>query len=114
MIVIACGDRNWTDRNAIEDVLLGLPPGSVVVHGGSRGADRMAGEIAAYLGFTVVEERAEWEFLGLRAGPIRNQRMLSYKPEIVFAFHRNLAASRGTKHMVGIAKKAGVRVVLID
>ena len=45
------------------------------------------------------------------AGPIRNLAMLQYgAPDAVIAFHRDLAKSKGTRHMVESARKAGVPV----
>jgi hypothetical protein len=39
--------------------------------------------------------------------------MLAAKPDLVLAFHADLAHSKGTKHMVGIARKAGIPVEII-
>lgn len=45
------------------------------------------------------------------AGPLRNHAMLREgKPQAVIAFHANLAQSRGTAHMVRIAREARVPV----
>jgi hypothetical protein len=54
---------------------------------------------------------AEWETLGRKAGPIRNERMLTEgKPDLVVAF----PGGRGTAHMTRLAREAGVEVVEID
>lgn len=44
-----------------------------VIHGGARGADWLAGEVAKALGYQVFVFHAGWEGLGKSAGPIRNQ-----------------------------------------
>jgi ABC-type Fe3+-hydroxamate transport system substrate-binding protein len=44
---------------------------------------------------------------GPSAGPIRNGRMLEYKPDLVIAF----PGGRGTANMVKQARKAGIAVV---
>lgn len=111
MRVLVCGDRAWSDRAPIERELRGLPEGTVVIHGGCRGADRLAGQVASELSFGVEEFPAEWHRYGRAAGPIRNRRMLEEgKPDLVLAFHPDLSRSRGTRDMVDRARKAGVEV----
>ena len=58
---------------------------------------------------------AKWEVYGKQAGPIRNQEMLQEcKPNLVLGFHDNIAVSKGTKHMLNIARNAGVKTLLIS
>ena len=54
MNVIICGDRNWTDRDTIEDYIKTLPPNSVIIHGACRGADIIAHELAIKHGLKIV------------------------------------------------------------
>jgi hypothetical protein len=85
-----------------------LPRGSTVVHGGARGADRIAGELAQALG---LEERVflpDWSSYGKRAGMIRNLAMLDLVPDIVLAFWDG--ASTGTGHTIGEARRRGIPV----
>ncbi len=119
MRVLICGDRNW-DKQIPLDVLVGGfaavygAPMVTVIHGAARGADTMAGSAAIRHGCQVEMFPAKWDEHGKAAGPIRNQQMLDEgKPDVVFAFHDNLAASKGTKHMVAIAKKAGIPTYVI-
>jgi hypothetical protein len=73
----------------------------------------MAEQIARELGLSFRCYRAEWSVYGLKAGPIRNQKMLDEgKPDLVMAFHNDLGNSRGTADMIRRAKRAGVRVEL--
>ena len=110
--VLVCGDRDWHDRTAIRKYLLTVESGSTVIHGAQRGADRIAGEVADKLGLAVEAYPAQWTRFGRAAGPIRNKQMLvEGKPELVVFFHLNLAASHGTKNMVGQARRAGIRVL---
>jgi methylmalonyl-CoA mutase cobalamin-binding subunit len=111
--VLVCGDRRWTDAAAVERELKKFPPGTVVIHGGARGADTIAAQTAARLGFEVIAFPARWELYGRAAGPIRNSEMLAQDPDLVIAFHADLAASRGTKDVVSKARRAGVRVILV-
>ena len=107
-VVLVCGGRDFKDRNRLYAVLDGLKPG-VIVHGGAKGADSLAGEWARDRG---VEERvypANWEKYGKTAGPIRNREMLCSEPiDTVVAF----PGGSGTAHMVSLASaKEGVRVL---
>jgi hypothetical protein len=112
MRVLVCGDRNWTDEAAIARVLFNLPADTVLIHGAARGADSIAGRVGERLGFEVLKFPADWEKFGRAAGPIRNQQMLDEgKPDLVIAFHPNLAASKGTKDMVKKARKHGIKVI---
>lgn len=118
MKVLVTGDREWTDRAMIRRELAKLPSGTIVVHGGARGADTIAGEIAKELGFVVRVYPADWNGQGKAAGPIRNSTMLvrEHRPEepinLVLAFHHDLSKSRGTRDMVTKSKNAGIDVRL--
>lgn len=113
MLVLICGDRNWTNRDAIKREMIqhGLDPAKdVVMHGCARGADSIAGSIAREHKFVVREYPANWTKYGKAAGPIRNQQMLDQNPDLVLAFHPNIEQSKGTGHMVRIARAKGVDV----
>lgn len=113
MKVLICGDRNWSDSKKIADRVKQLPANTVVIHGACRGADRIAGNAAFNLGYKIVQFPAQWKKYGRAAGPIRNQRMLDEKPDLVIAFHSNLAESKGTKNMLKIATDAGIPTEVI-
>ncbi len=114
MKVLVCGDRNWTDGQAIERELLKLCRQTLVsrvIHGAARGADTLAGRAAKNLYIPQIPFPAQWDKYGRAAGPIRNQQMLDDgRPDLVLAFHENIKASKGTKDMVRRAKKAGIEV----
>jgi len=79
-----------------------------VIAGGARGADTMAARWAESRGVELYVVTAEWDKLGRKAGPIRNQRMLSeHKPELAVAF----PGGRGTDDMVRRAESAGILVL---
>jgi hypothetical protein len=59
-LVLVCGSRAWADRTAIERRRRRLAAGTVVLHGGARGADRLAGTVAAELGLPVEVMPAQW------------------------------------------------------
>jgi hypothetical protein len=115
MRVLVCGDRNWNEYGVIKERLSHLPLGSVVIHGGCRGADVLAGVAALALGFPVLSYPANWETYGKSAGPIRNQMMLDDgEPDLVIAFHHDLINSSGTWNMVKISRQAGVPVEIVS
>ena len=118
MRVLVCGDRNWTDCERVRIELLNLwnqhKEGLIVIEGEARGADTCAAIAARKEGFNLERYPAEWNKYGKAAGHIRNQQMLDEgTPNLVLAFHDNLEQSKGTKHMVGIARKAGIEVRVI-
>lgn len=113
MRILVCGDRNWSKKEVIRRELEKFPKETTVIHGAARGADTLGGIVARELGFSVEEYPANWEKYGKAAGPIRNRQMLETKPDLVLAFHHDLNKSKGTKHMLKIAKEAGIEVKVV-
>ena len=108
MLILICGDRNWINSDAIVRELQRFgPTEDIIMHGAARGADSMAGYEARKLGFTVRSYPADWQQYGRSAGLIRNKLMLDQNPDLVLAFHPDIEQSKGTKHMVSIAKAKG-------
>ena len=114
MRVLVCGDRDWSNYEAILHRLEELPATSVVIHGGCRGADWLAERAATSLGISSIVFFADWGKHGLAAGPIRNREMLDTDPSLVIAFHSDLGASKGTKDCVTEAKRRDVPVEVIQ
>lgn len=85
----------------------------LVVHGGARGADTLAGKWAEGRGIPVRVYPADWNRYGKGAGPKRNQQMLDEAdPDVVIAFFDlPFAVSKGTADMVTRAGN-GTRMVL--
>ena len=117
MRILICGGRDFDNlglfNKAMQDVVntFGLNPrepfGSnhVIIEGGAKGADRMAGTFAEVHGWGLEVYPADWERYGKSAGPIRNKQMLEEgKPDLVIAF----PGGRGTANMKRLAEKAGV------
>jgi hypothetical protein len=113
MRVIVAGAVAWADSEAIRRELSKLPPDTTVIHGDSPGADAIAGHIAAQLGFAVEPmaktkpdyakyQRAAWKGL--------NERMVENGAVLVLAFHPDVDASRGSKHLIALARAANVEV----
>lgn len=83
-------------------------PRPLIIHGGAKGLDRLAGKWAKNRGHAVMEVPALWDALGNAAGIIRNQQMLDWvKPDWVVAF----PGGTGTMDMVRRATAARLSVI---
>ncbi len=108
MIVLVCGGRNYNDSARVSAVLDTISNITKVVTGGAPGADRLAGLWAGKRGIEYKEFLPDWARDGRAAGPIRNAKMLAESnPDVVVAF----PGSRGTAHMVRIARASGVDII---
>ena len=111
---LICGGRDFADpvlflQTMRELVRLRKMPVRIV-HGGAHGADTMADNWARDWCLEVIRCPADWERLGRKAGPMRNEQMLvDHKPDLVVAF----PGGRGTADMVKRAKAAGVHVIIV-
>ena len=112
MKLLVCGDRNWTDRLIIKEYLEYLKP-YLVIEGGARGADWIAGEVARELCIPVKEIMADWASYGRAAGVIRNKWMLDEDPDLVLAFHHHIEESKGTADMLTKTEKRGIPYILV-
>lgn len=130
--VLVTGSRDLTDTDLVYEALSELfheaADGEfIVVHGGARGADRMAhqwAQLSRRYGVREEVHNADWtthtaacpaSHRGQRvcklAGRRRNDEMIATKPDVVVAFFREGAANAGTTHCRDAARVAGVPVV---
>ena len=120
LTVLFCGDRDSAIcfEESLTFELKALPKYSKVVHGGCRGVDSYAGELAKLLNIQVVSfpvSSKEWDEQGRAAGPIRNEKMLDEtSPDMVLAFHVDISMSKGTRDMMARAWKRKIPVYLHD
>ena len=121
--LLVTGDRDWTNRSLIYDILYSLVQSLVangeeviVSHGDAEGADKIAGwaaiDLSAHYPVKSDPHPAQWyrwdpskgqNYFFKGAGPERNDEMLGLKdppPSLVLAFHNKLDESKGTKHCV--------------
>lgn len=110
MRVLVCGGRDFTNAAFVYrslDRLHDETPITEMIQGGAKGADYLANEWAKTKPIKRYVCKADWEKHGRAAGPMRNARMLEWKPDVVVAF----PGGRGTANMVSQARAAGVRVI---
>ena len=109
--VLVCGGRSYADAEKVNSVLAAFDPApDVIMQGGASGADYLARRWARHNSVFVMNYPADWNRLGLQAGPRRNQQMLDEgKPDIVIVF----AGGKGTADMTQRAKRAGIPVTEI-
>ncbi|WP_034859903.1 DUF2493 domain-containing protein [Sinorhizobium sojae] len=109
MRVLVCGGRDYCDYETIKRVLDDLHaehPIEAVIHGNSRGADRLSGVWAKLRNVPCWPVPAQWAKYGKAAGPKRNQAMLGHRPALVVAF----PGGNGTADMIRRAKAASIPV----
>ena len=112
MKVLVCGGRDFDGREVIWRELQRVHdergPITALIEGGARGVDQHAYAWAKWRGLEQRTYPADWNTHGKKAGPIRNRFMLAHgNPDLVVAF----PGGRGTAHMIGLARDAGVKVI---
>lgn len=118
-VVLVTGGRDFDERAFVFGVLDAIHatrgPIGVVVHGGARGADSIAGEWANDRGTSTAAIPAQWEKHGRAAGPKRNQAMV----DLVVSWHElgdevvvvAFPGGAGTADCVRRAREAGFDVL---
>lgn len=126
MRVLVTGSREWRDREMVFsalDTFHEVNGITAIIEGCARGADHFAEEWSRErLGKEPEHYPAPWDLCRSQgrpkaAGPIRNSQMLREgEPELVVAFHDDLAGAigGGTSDMVHKARRANVQVVVVS
>ena len=122
--VIIAGSRDFCDyellkKSAIEIITKKtmLPDLTRIVSGGARGADTLGERFANEMGLEISRFIPDWDGLGKRAGYVRNAEMAKFAVEddndgMLIAFWDG--QSRGTKHMIDLAKRYGLEVHVVN
>ncbi len=113
MKILVCGGRDYKDFDCVYkamDMMADNHNITLLIHGGARGADELAGKWAKDSGVASKVFPANWKEHGKKAGPLRNIEMLKECPGLVIAF----PGGRGTFHMVQISLEAKIPVVRVD
>ena len=89
--ILICGDRDYKDWMQVRKYLDTISRTAIIIHGGAKGADSIAGNLATYLNMKVIKYPADWDKYGKAAGVLRNQQMLDEgHPDLVVYFHKDL------------------------
>lgn len=115
MKTIIAGSRTFTDYKLLCDsceviIKSELTRITEVVSGGARGADRLGERYADERNIPVKVFKAYWDILGKKAGILRNLQMAEYADQLIAFWD---GKSKGTKHMIDSARKAGLKVYII-
>lgn len=111
--VIIAGGRDFDDYNylcAICDLYLSDYDSIEIVSGTARGADSLGEKYACAKGYSIQRFPADWNTWGKRTGYIRNSQMATYS-DVLIAFWDG--KSRGTKNMIDIAQRLGLKVIIL-
>lgn len=108
--VIIAGGRDFAELDLLYkkcDKALKNKEKVEIVSGVAKGADKIGEEYAAHRGHQLKQFPADWETHGKSAGYIRNELMAKYADALIAFWN---GKSRGTKHMIDLANKHGLKV----
>lgn len=122
MRVIIAGGRDFQNYNLLEDSVFDIIDQNLdlihspveIVCGKAKGADTLGELLALTYNLKLAYFPADWDKLGKRAGYIRNKEMALYAKEdygTLIAFWDG--KSKGTKHMIDLATKEGLKIYII-
>jgi hypothetical protein len=109
---IIAGSRSVTDYAVVEEAVRasGFEVTSTLC-GCARGVDKRGAEWAAENHLPTVHYPADWKKHGKSAGIIRNEEMAANADALVAVWD---GKSPGTAHMIGAAKRRGLKVYVHD
>lgn len=120
--IIVAGSRDFSDYNLLKNKMLNIIAeheyeNIKIISGTARGADRMGEWFAEEFNYDVAHFPAPWDQLGKSAGYVRNEQMAKYavadgSQGVLVAFWDG--SSRGTKHMIDLANKHGLEVIVVN
>ena len=115
MVISVIGSRGFANYEQLTQELDNLvrttgQPITAIVSGGALGADTMAAEYARERGIDLVVHRPDYAKFGRLAPLIRNQAIID-ACTLVVAFWDG--RSKGTAHSLRLAKRRGIKMVVI-
>lgn len=114
MKLIIAGGRNFSNYDLLcEEVskLIAGAPEVEIVSGGAKGADMFGEHYAIDNNLTVKRFPADWDRYGKAAGFKRNAEMAQYADHCICFWD---GRSKGTGHMINLAKKSGLKVTVVN
>jgi hypothetical protein len=113
MKLIIAGGRNFANYELLCEEVSTLIDGISeveIVSGGAKGADLLGEHYAIDKDLKVKRFPADWERFGKAAGFKRNAEMAQYADSCICFWD---GQSKGTGHMIELAKKAGLKVKVV-
>lgn len=127
--IIVAGGRDFKDYNLLSDTIMqylevmddtGIvdnPKQVKFISGAARGADSLGEQFAYTWDYEVIRFVADWDVHGKSAGYRRNAEMAKFASEeghtgVLIAFWDG--RSKGTKHMIDLAKRYGLDVHVVN
>jgi len=108
MKTIIAGSRGITDYKELQKA---ISAGGImitsVISGTAAGVDRLGEEYASEYGLPLYKYPAEWDRYGKSAGYRRNEQMADEGEALLAIWD---GTSRGTKHMIDIARRKGLKI----
>lgn len=114
--IIIAGSRSFNDyamlAQVCDNIIKNANSSKIVkiISGNSRGADILGEHYATERGYELQRIPADWNKYGKSAGPIRNSQMVA-EADLLICFWDG--TSKGTKHMISVAKKKNITTHII-
>lgn len=111
--IVVAGSRDFARYDILKsslDQLLLNEKDVTIISGTARGADQLGERYAKEKGYGLLRFPANWDKFGKSAGYIRNEEMAENTDAVVVFWN----GSRGTKHMIDIAKRKNLLCVVLD
>ena len=113
MKYIIAGGRNFNHFDLLQETCEKIIVNDLeieIVSGTAKGADLLGEDYAKLKGYPIKRFPPDWS-IGRKAGPLRNIEMSKYG-DVLIAFWDG--ESRGTNHMITVAKERGLEVHVIN
>jgi len=114
MKVIIAGGRDFKDYEYLStccDKYLSKQTEIEIVSGAANGADKLGERYAKEKGYPISSHQADWDRYKKSAGYIRNKEMAEYADALIAFWD---GKSKGTKHMIDLARELGLKVRIIS
>lgn len=111
--IIIAGSRDFNDYELLKekmDSLIKIKEKTEIVSGTARGADLLGEKYAKENSIQIKRFPADWNRFGKSAGYKRNEEMAKYADACVCFWD---GKSRGTKHMIDLAERNNLKVIVI-
>jgi uncharacterized phage-like protein YoqJ len=116
--VIIAGGRDFSDYDLLKEKATQIlqkyietNQEIIIISGTARGVDQLGEQYAKEMGFKIKRYAADWDKFGKSAGYKRNQKMAEVADAAIVFWD---GQSKGSKHMIDIAKNKGLKVRVVN